>query len=361
MNVAIAHEWLLTYGGSERCVEQMLEEFNVTKLLTALVRPDALPPSFRTARPTLLQHLPGAVDHHEWTLPLLPFAWAALPAISDVDIVISSSHSCAKSVRIAPGIPHVCYCHTPMRYAWHWEEERKRLPAALQPAGRLAMSAFRRWDRWTAQNVDRMVANSSAVAERIRRFYGLDSAVVHPPVKTDFFRPGEGERHGFLHVGRLVSYKRADLVVEAFRGLPHELTVVGTGQLENELRATAPGNVRFIRSVTDEELRELYRSSLGLVFPGVEDFGIVMAEAQACGTPVIASAAGGARDIIRDDSGWLLEKPTIESIREAVALAAREPFQAEDIAAAAAARFSEERFRTELRAVVEETLASKAR
>jgi glycosyltransferase involved in cell wall biosynthesis len=191
------------------------------------------------------------------------------------------------------------------------------------------------------------------VSERIRRFYGRDADVVHPPVRTDYFTPAAGQRDGFLYVGRLVSYKRPDLVVEAFRGLPYPLTVVGTGDKLEALRRSAPTNVRFVSDVDDEELRRLYRSSLALVFPGVEDFGIVMAEAQSCGTPVIAAGEGGALDIVEPGvTGWLIEHPNLSGIRAAVNEAARATLDPWTIASSAG-RFSADRFRREMQTIVE--------
>jgi glycosyltransferase involved in cell wall biosynthesis len=356
MNVAIAHEWLVRYAGSERVVMNLLEAFPGSRLLTTVVAPERLPEPLRAAEPSFLQHLPGAVNHNEYLLPLLPAAWALRRSVSDVDLVISSSHSCAKAVRVDSGIPHLCYCHTPMRYAWHFEQEKLRLPAPLRLPARPAMAAFRRWDAGTAKRVTRFVANSTAVAERISRWYGRPADVVHPPVRTDFFTVGEPRaRDGFLFVGRLVSYKRPDIVVEAFRGLPYGLTVVGEGHLLEGLRREAPPNVRFLTSVDDDELRDLYRSSQALVFPGVEDFGIVMAEAQASGLPVIASAEGGARDIVSPGrTGILLQDVTVESVRRAVDETARSPFDSEAVADSARSRFSEERFQAELRRIAEE-------
>jgi glycosyltransferase involved in cell wall biosynthesis len=243
-----------------------------------------------------------------------------------------------------------------MRYAWYFDAERGRLPRPLQPVAGAAMGWFRHWDVATSRRVTRFVANSTAVADRIRAFYGRDADVVHPPVETDFFTQADVERDGFLYVGRLVSYKRPDLVVEAFRGLPHRLTVLGAGHQLETLRRDAPPNVRFVESATDAELRDLYRSSLALVYPGVEDFGIVMAEALACGTPVIAAAAGGATDIVEPGvSGWLLDDPGVESIRGAVEEASGSPFDAAAIAESAA-RFSPARFRREMREIVDSEL-----
>jgi len=355
--VVVAHDWLVSYAGSERVVEALMATFPGAELMTAVIRRDRVPPALATAEPSFLQYVPGAPDHHTWLLPALPLAWRLRRAVRAADVVISSSHSCAKAVRVANGIPHVCYCHTPMRYAWYFDAERHRLPVALRPPARMAMGAFRSWDVATSRRVTRFVANSTAVAERIRTFYGRESDVVHPPVRTEYFTPAPEERDGFLYVGRLVSYKRPELVVEAFRGLPHRLTVVGSGSALPALRRDAPSNVRFVPSATDDELRELYRTSRALVYPGVEDFGIVMAEAQACGTPVIAAAEGGAADIVTPgETGWLIAAPDVATIRAAVEEADASPLDSAAIAASAS-RFSVARFQDAMRGIVEAELA----
>ncbi|MGH2922240.1 MAG: glycosyltransferase [Gaiellaceae bacterium] len=354
MRVAVAHEWLVRYAGSERCVEEMLAAFPGALLVTTVIDPAAVPPVLRDAEPSFLQRVPGTRRHHEWFLPLMPLAWRLADLPSGLDAVISSSHACAKGVRAEEGVPHLCYCYTPMRYAWDFPAEHRRFPAPLRPAARLGMAWFRAWDRRTAERVDRFVAISRAVADRIRRFYGRTAEVIYPPVNTEFFTPGGERSDEFLYVGRLVSYKRADLVVQAFDGLPHQLLVVGDGHLAERLRATAPANVRFLQGVDDAGLRDLYRSARALIYPAEEDFGIVMAEAQACGTPVVSLAAGGALDIVQPgESGWLLEGQSVEELRRAVERAATEELDSAEIRGSAE-RFSRERFQRELRATVEE-------
>jgi glycosyltransferase involved in cell wall biosynthesis len=353
IRVAIAHEWLVRYAGSERCVEQMLEVFPDAQLLSTVVIPAALPPTLRRARPSFLQRVPGAKTHHEWFLPLMPLAWRLAEPVRGADVVVSSSHACAKAVRTEGAVPHLCYCHTPMRYAWDFESERERFPRLARPVARAGMSWFRRWDRETAARVTRFVANSTAVARRIEQAFGRQAAVIHPPVQTDFFTPG-GERTGdFLYVGRLVGYKRPALVVDAFAGLPeHTLLVVGDGPLRDSLRARATPNVRFLGSVDDDRLRDLYRSARALVYPAEEDFGIAMAEAQACGTPVIGLRAGGATDIVEPGrTGWLLDRQSVEELRVAILIAAKEELDLTAISVHAR-RFSPERFREEIRAAV---------
>ena len=357
LRVAIAHEWLTRYAGSERCVEEMLVAFRDARILTTLIDPDQMPEALRAASPSWLQRVPLARSHHEWLVPVMPIAWLLRRPLTDVDIVISSSHACAKAVRRAPGIPHLCYCHTPMRYAWDFDSEASRFPLPLRPAARATMAGFRRWDRTSAGRVTRFVANSRAVKRRIETCYGREATVIHPPVDTEFFRPGGTRGGDFLYVGRLVGYKRPDLVIEAFRELPHRLLVVGVGQLEQRLRATAPPNVVFLGEVRRHRLRALLRSSRALVYPVKEDFGIAIAEAQACGTPVIALQESGAADIVTDgETGWLLRAQDVGEVRRAIRLAARASLDEEEISSRAQ-RFSAARFRRELRRAAEEAVA----
>jgi glycosyltransferase involved in cell wall biosynthesis len=356
LRVVIAHDWMVTYAGAERVVRALLEIFPTARLLTSVCRPEALPELLRRAEPSFLQRLPLAVDHHEWFLPLMPLAWRSRGVIRDADVVISSSYACAKAVRVAADIPHICYCHTPMRYAWQFSEEAARFPRAIRPAAKGAMAVFRRWDRATSRGVTSYVANSSAVAHRIRSSYGRESQVVHPPVDTDFFFPDDQQRNDFLYVGRLVSYKRADLVVDAFRTLAHPLTVVGEGHLEKSLRERATPNVTFVRNVSPEGLRDLYRRARALVYPANEDFGIAMAEAQACGTPVIGLREGGALDIVEDGrTGWLVDDASPESIARAVERAATTDLDPALISRSAQS-FATREFRRRILAVVDESL-----
>ena len=353
VRVAIAHEWLVRFGGSELWVEELLVAFPGSRLLTTLHAPETLPEALHRAEPSLLQHLPGATTHHEWFVPLMPLSWRLRAPVRDVDVVVSSSHACAKGVRVDDAIPHVCYCHAPMRYAWDFDAEAHRFPRRLRSVAGGAMSAFRRWDRSTAARVTRFVANSSTVRRRIERFYGRTAEVVFPPVRTDYFTPNGDERtEDFVFVGRLVAYKRPDLVVRAFAGLPYRLVVIGRGHMEDELRALATPNVEFRPRVDDDELRSLYRHARAVVYPAEEDFGIAMAEAQAAGTPVIGLDRGGARDIVVDGvTGWLIAEQTVAALRDAVRVAAEEPLDPGAIRANAE-RFSGARFREQMRAVL---------
>ncbi|MEI7794058.1 MAG: glycosyltransferase [Thermoleophilia bacterium] len=320
MKVVIAHEWLTSYAGSERVVEQMLEAFPGSPLLTTVMQPERVPATLRGARVSALNRIQLAREHHEWFIPLMPLPWRTLGRVDDDDVVISSSHACSKAVRVGPGVRHVSYCYTPMRYAWDFQQERGRFPAPARGLIGAGMGGLRSWDRRSAARVDSFIAISTSVAERIKRHYGRDAQVIHPPVDTGFFTPGDGEREDFFMVsGRLVAYKEAPLVVEAFRGLDARLVVTGTGPLEAQLRKDAPANVEIRGHVSNDDLRALFRRARALIHMGNEDFGITMVEAIACGCPVIAYAEGGALDIVRPGvNGVLLEHSDIGSIRRAV-------------------------------------------
>ena len=352
MRIALAHEWLVRYAGSERVLEALLEIFPKADLYTTILEPAKMPSTLQAASTSFIQHLPGSHTHHEWFVPLMPLAWRLTKLPEDIDLVISSSHCCAKAVRPPAGVPHICYCHTPIRYAWDFESERQRFPAPLRPTARLMMAWFRHWDLEVTPRVTHFVANSSAVKARIAQFYGRDAEVVHPPVRTDFFTPGDERGERFLFVSRLTGYKRPDLVVEAFADLPFEIDIVGRGPLLESLRARAGANVRFLPEVSDADLRTLYRRARALVYPIEEDFGIVMAEAQACGTPVIGLARGGASDIVEPGvSGWLIENQDLAELRSAVRRAAHEELDAATIRAAAG-RFSFASFRAAMSEVI---------
>ncbi|MDP8957358.1 MAG: glycosyltransferase [Actinomycetota bacterium] len=235
----------------------------------------------------------------QWLLPAMPRGWSRAD-LSPYEVVITSTHACANAIRVRPGAVHISYCHTPMRYAWEWRSEIRRLPAALRPPWPAIAAALRRADRNWADNVTVFIANSHHVAGRIQACYGRDATVVHPPVDTAFWSPDAAVRREsfFLVAGRLVAYKRPDIAVHAARMAGVELVVAGNGPELARLRRMAGERTRFVMDPPARVLRDLYRRSQALVNPGVEDFGITMVEAQACGTPVIATAAGGAREIV---------------------------------------------------------------
>jgi glycosyltransferase involved in cell wall biosynthesis len=362
---AIVHDWFQGYHGSERVVEAIR-----TGLFALGWEPDVytfhaarelLPAGLAAAivRESRLAALPGirqqghAPGRWRYLLPLMPRYFERLP-LAGYDLVISSSHACAVDVRPREDALHVCYCHTPMRYAWMPELDGTRA-GGLQGSvlARLA-GRLRRIDLEASRRPDVYVANSEAVRERIRRFYGREAAVVHPPVDVGDFDPTrEKDRDHFVWVHRLVPYKHPDVVIEAFRALPYRLTMVGVGPLEAELRRRLPPNVELQGWLSREELIELYAGAGGFVHVGEEDFGITMVEALASGTPVIALGRGGALDIVRDGiDGLLIPAPEPEALRAAARTLAAADWDPEALAERART-FSREVFLEKLRDVIE--------
>ncbi|MBA2356949.1 MAG: glycosyltransferase [Actinobacteria bacterium] len=358
---AIVHDWFQGFHGAERTVEAMR-----TGVFAAGSEPDVY--TFHAARELLpaglarsivqesrLAALPGIRQRgHDpgrwrWLLPTMPYWFRGLD-LSSHDLVISSSHAFAIQARPAPGAIHVCYCYTPLRYVWLPETDARAAGGPKDRALRAVRGWLRRLDLEASARPHGYVAISGAVRERIRRFYGRDAEVIHPPVDVQLFdHRAEKEAGRFLWVHRLVEYKRPELVAEAFRGLPHRLTMVGVGPLEARLRARLPENVELLGWVSQEELALLLARASGFVHVGEEDFGITMVEALASGTPVIALARGGARDVVRDgEDGVLLEQTELGLLREAIEAAARSDWDPSALAARAGA-FSREVFVARLR------------
>jgi glycosyltransferase involved in cell wall biosynthesis len=245
-------------------------------------------------------------------------AWSRLD-LRGFDLVLTSAHSCANAIRVPDAAIHISYCHTPMRYAWEWRQELGRVPVPLRPVWPAAAAWLRRADRGWARNVDMFIANSRFVAGRIRRAYGRTAHVVHPPVDTSYWTPSDEEREDFFLVaGRLVAYKRIDLAIEAARLAGVPLVVGGAGPELPRLREMAmDAAVRFVVGPDRDTLRTLYRRARALIVPGVEDFGMTMVEAQACGSPVIAFGHGGACEAVDDGtSGLLYRDPSPEALAE---------------------------------------------
>jgi glycosyltransferase involved in cell wall biosynthesis len=284
----------------------------------------------------------------------MPRYFASLD-LSAYDVVISSSHACAVNVRPRSDALHVCYCHTPMRYVWLPETENRRVNGLGGLGLRLLRRRLRRIDLTASRRPDAYAANSSAVRERIRRFYGREATVIHPPVEVDDFEPSrEKEPGSFLWVHRLVPYKQPELVAEAFRDLPYRLTMVGIGPLEGRLRRSLPPNVELREWVSREELALLYGRASGFVHIGEEDFGITMVEALAAGTPVVALDAGGARDIVRSRvDGVLIERADLNELRAAIRSAAESSWDPSELRSRAL-EFSTGRFLARMRAWLDE-------
>lgn len=322
--VALVHDWLVSMRGGEKVVEAFLEIFPQADVFTLVARPERLSPMLRNRRlrTTLLQRLPFGRTHYRWFLPAFGFFMGRFD-LSGYDIVISTHTACAKWVRTPPGVPHVCYCNTPMRYVWDLFDDY--FGRAAWPV-RLAAGAFRRRlqrrDLESNRGVTHFFANSTEVRDRIRRLYDRDSVILHPPVDVERFarapnRSGGGEYH--LVLSALVPYKRVDLAVEACNRLREPLLVVGEGGELGRLKALAGPTVTFRGWADDAELPQLYAGARSLLFPGREDFGIVPVEAAASGCPVVAYGKGGALDtMVEGVTGTFFPEQTVESLVQAI-------------------------------------------
>jgi glycosyltransferase involved in cell wall biosynthesis len=359
--------------GGEKCLEALCRRWPHARLFTLLHKRGSVSDAIERLRPRAawLDRLPGVYRYYRWLLPLMPAAAAAW-RLPPCDLVVSFSHCVAKAARAPCGAPHVCYCFTPMRYAWHMRESyfAGRVRGLKARALEAFLALLREWDRRTAAGVTHFVAISRTIQQRIRDCYDRNSAVIYPPVDTDFYRPAAApapREDFYLAVSACAPYKRLDLAVEACNRLKRPLIVVGTGQDEARLRRLAGPTVRFPGWQPDAAVRDLMRRCRALVFPGEEDFGIVPVEAMACGAPVVAFGRGGATETVVPPGGrseptgvWFAEQ-TAECLADA--LAAFEARRA-DISEAAcrrqAVRFHKQRFADELAAFLDGVLRPSA-
>ncbi len=359
MKLAIVADWLVTYGGAEHTISEFLNIWPLSPLHTTVARPENLGP-LRKERiiTTKLQRLYGITGKHQPLLPLMPRAIESLD-LRGYDVILSSSHAVAKGIIPPSTARHVCYCHTPMRYAWEMEQEYLddfRVPAILRKTVQTQLRRIRRWDLSTAKRVDTFIANSHETRRRIETIYGREALVVHPPVDDRFFDVPfvpMAKRDTFVAVGRLVPYKRYDLLIQTANRLKLPLMIAGRGQEEKRLRAMAGPTVTFLGFVPEAELPSLYARSKALFFAPYEDAGIVPLEAQASGTPVIAYGKGGALDTIKDGvTGTFFGAQTVEAVEAAIERFGTMALEPEAIREHAR-QFSAGRFREKIRAAVE--------
>ena len=358
--LAIVHDWLTGMRGGERVLEVLCERFPSASLFTLVHVPGSVSPRIERLRPrtSFIQHLPMVKRLYRHYLPLFPTAVEQFD-LDGYDVIVSLSHCCVKSV-VRPGqARHLCYCLTPMRYAWdqfdaYFGPDRiGRLPSRLM---RPTMARLALWDRDTAHRADRYVAISHYVAGRIRRYYNREATVVYPPVDTDFFCPGAaepGHSRSALIVSALVPYKRIEIAIDACRSAGVPLTVAGDGPDRARLERMAGNNVRFMGRVSNDEVRDLYRRSAVTLLPGEEDFGIVPLEAQACGRPVVALGRGGAQETVIDgETGTLVDDLSAGAFADAIARTLDRPFDRAGIRAHAE-RFSRQRFGDEMQTLID--------
>lgn len=371
--VAIVHEWLVNYGGSERVVEQLLHVFPDAQLFSVVdFLSDAERAAFlggRHPKTTFIQHLPRARSKFRNYLPLMPLA-VEQHDLSGCDIVISSSHAVAKGVLTGPDQLHISYVHSPIRYAWDLQHQYLKESGLTYGAqgwiAKVILHYMRLWDGRTAHAVDHFIANSNFIARRIAKTYRRDAHVIYPPVDTRVFSLKEEKQPFFLTASRMVPYKRMPLIVEAFAALPeHKLVVIGDGPEYKKAKALAAPNIELLGFQPTAVLRTYMQDAKAFVFAAEEDFGITPVEAQACGTPVIALGKGGARETIQDlatserPTGVFFTDQTVECILDAVGRfeANRSRFTAA-ACRANAERFSIECFVSEICTFVQEAWAA---
>ena len=360
--VVLVHDWLTGMRGGEKVLESLCRLFPDADLLTLVHVRGSVSPLIETrrVRRSFVQHLPAPGRLYRHYLPLFPAAIEGFD-LDDADLIVSTSHCAAKAVVPNGRATHVCYCHSPMRYAWdqfgaYFGPERLgRLGSA---AARPVLAWLARWDRATAGRVSHFVANSRFVAGRIERYYNRGASVLHPPVDTRFFTPGDSPPQPyFLVVSALVPYKRLDVAVRAATRLGVHLKVVGTGPDLDRLRSQADDHTTFLGAVDATTLRDLYRHSIGLILPAEEDFGIAPVEAMACGRPVVALGRGGAVEtVIPGITGQLVQSQTDEAFADAMDHVSRTGFDPGALARHAA-QFSTEQFEQGLHRTLTRALA----
>ena len=321
LRIAVIHYWLVAMRGGERVLERVLKLFPEADLFTHVYNPDAMSDVIRSrvVKTTFIDRLPASRKLYQKYLPLMPMALEGLD-LRGYDVVLSFEAGPAKGVIAAPDALHVCYCHSPMRYLWDaYHEYRETAGWAARLSMPLLFPPLRVWDHASAARVDGFIANSTFIQRRIRRAYGRDAVVVHPPAPVESYRPTELVGDHYLWVGQMTPYKRGDIAVEAFNKLGKPLRMIGRGEMRRSLQAMAGPSVSFSESVSFAELGQAYASCRALIYTAEEDFGIIPVEAMAAGRPVLAFGRGGVRDtVVEGETGLFFEPQTAQGLAEAV-------------------------------------------
>jgi glycosyltransferase involved in cell wall biosynthesis len=358
MRIALVHDYLMQDGGAERVLLALHELYPDAPIFTLFHDPERSHPDFRNARivASSLNNLPFAQSHYEWYLPLMPHGIESFD-LADYDVVISSSSNFAKGALADPYATHICYCHTPNRFLW---EERLgylhhlKKPGIIKKILPYYLHHLRQWDHLAAERPDHLITNSAISRARIQRYYRRDASIIYPPVDIDRIQPSEKTGSFWLTGGRLVPYKRFDLVVTAFAHLNLPLKIFGTGPEEKRLRALAGPRTEFLGHVDEKTKIELYQNAIAFFYPQIEDFGITAVEAMAAGKPVIAYNEGGVRETVVDGiTGQVFNKQCWEDIGNLVIRfdASRFP---PAVIRSHAERFSKERFQQAMKQTVDE-------
>jgi len=322
MKTAIVHDWLMGIGGAERVLEEILKLYPAPVFTLFQNTKNILSESIQNAdvRHSFIQKMPFTQQFYRNYLPLYPLAIERFD-LKEYDLIISSSHAVAKGIKTRRDQLHICYCHTPMRYAWDLEKQYLESVGTFKAmAARQVLKFLRKWDFDSVPRVDAFIANSKYVAQRIERLYNREAVVIYPPISTSLFSAKDSKEDFYLSVSRLVPYKRVDLIVEAFNQMPSKkIKIVGAGPELEKLRKKTQCNIEFLGFQPDEIVRELYASAKGFIFAAEEDFGIAPLEAQASGTPVIAYGQGGALEtVIPETTGLFFYEQSVQSLITAV-------------------------------------------
>lgn len=335
LKIAIVCDWLTNSGGAEKIIIGLHQLFPNAPIYTSIYNPNQLHGLEKaTIYTSYLQRFPFAKRRHQLYLGLMPHVFEQFN-LDDYDLVISSSHSCAKGIITKPQTLHISYCHSPMRYAWEnsinyiKEYEINPLLKTLAP---FFIHKIRMWDRLSADRVDNFIANSNYVKDRISKFYRKPSTVIHPFIDVKKYKVNSKRDQFYLAVGRLTAYKKFDLIIETFNRLRLPLKIVGTGVSLKKLKAMAHPNIEFLGYVSDEQLHELYQKARALIFPQIEDFGITPLEAMATGCPVIAYGQGGALEtVIDDETGILFKQQNVHTLMGALEKFQKKSFDTQTI------------------------------
>ena len=356
MKIAIVHDYLNQYGGAERVVEAMHEAFPDAPIYTSIYLPDKMPSSFKSMNihTSFMQHLPFLQKHFKKYLMLYPFAFESFD-LSSFDVVLSSSSAFAKGIKKGPKTCHFCYCYSPMRFVWRYEDyiEKEDISNTARLVLPFALRWLKSWDLKTNKRVDHFITLSDYIAKRIKRFYNVESEVIYAPVNVNEFYPSDKVSDYFLIVSRLNAYKKIDIAIKAFNKLDLPLKIIGEGPHKKQLMAMAGNSVEFLGKVSDKELAEYYAHCRAFIFPGEEDFGIAPLEAQASGRPVIAYGYGGVLEtIIENKTGVFFYDKNEDSLIEAVQRLGKIQFNVKEIRENAM-RFDKEIFKERLKSFIE--------
>ncbi|KYP79844.1 glycosyltransferase [Ferroacidibacillus organovorans] len=361
VKVAIVHEWLVNFRGSEKVLLELSRIFPDATIYVSVLDRSQLPEELaaREIRTTFLQHLPFSIPRYQAYLLLMPLAYSLLD-MKEYDLIITSSHACANGVRARRGALHISYCYTPMRYAWSgYQEYYESLRSPIAKAAMTVLMAFMRfWDYHNSQKVDHYIACSRAVAERIEKYYGRSSVVIYPPVgliptepigSIKSLLPDLQREPYYLSLGRLVPYKRVDLAIKACERMQRHLVVAGNGPELERLQAESSPWIHFITAFSDEDAKALYKHCSGFIFPGEEDFGLTVVEVQRYGKPVVAYAKGGAEDtVIHGKTGILFQEQSVDALVDALIELEQSAYDVEFIRDHST-QFSPEMFHAEIR------------